>query len=551
MSAVVYARYSSHRQGEQSIEGQLAEAKKFADAHGLTITHEYIDRAMTGRNDNREQFQLMLSDAGKHAFDALIVWKTDRIGRNKEEIALNKYHLKKNGVKIYYVAESIPDTPEGIILEAVIEGMAAYYSEQLSQNIRRGQRASAAKAQSTGGNRPLGYKTGPDKKFVIDPETAPTVQLVYDLYAEGKTIAEIIETLNNMGLRTTRGNPFTPNSLRTVLKNEKYIGVYTYNGEVRIEGAIPPIIDEETFCKVQKLLKYNQQAAARKNAKVDYILTEKLFCGKCGAMMVGICGTGKNGTRHYYYSCNGQRKRLCDKKMVHREWIEGLVLECVMALLKDDTLIEFIAENTYQYYLEQNTETSYTDSLRSALADVEKAIANLLKAIEAGILTATTKQRMDELEAQKADLQDALKAAKLREDLGLKKEHILYFLHRFAEMDVSDEKSQKQLIETFVNSVFVYDDKVVLTFNYSGDDRTITLNEIDAGLKQGVRIPRAMSHHNARIRTGVYRQERIRGSNRDTAQVVRIWAVSLLYISYVIAIILVGNTNQDVFFASV
>ena len=176
MNAVVYARYSSHKQGEQSIEGQLAEAKRYALEHGLTIIHEYIDRAQTGRNDNREQFQCMLADASKHMFDALIVWKTDRIGRNKEEIALNKYHLKKNGIKIFYIAEMIPDTPEGIILESVIEGMAAYYSEQLSQNIRRGQRRSAAKAQSTGGNRPLGYITGPDKRFQIDPENAPTVQ---------------------------------------------------------------------------------------------------------------------------------------------------------------------------------------------------------------------------------------------------------------------------------------------------------------------------------------------------------------------------------------
>lgn len=228
MNAVVYARYSSHRQGEQSIEGQLAEAHKYAEAHGLTIIHEYCDRAQTGRNDNREQFQLMLADAAKGAFDALIVWKTDRIGRNKEEIALNKYHLKKNGVKIHYIAEMIPDTPEGIILEAVIEGMAAYYSEQLSQNIRRGQRASAAKAQRIGGNRPLGYKTGPDKKFVIDPDTAPTVRLVFDLYAQGQTITQIIRQLNGKGLRTLRGKPFTQNSLRTLLKNEKYIGIYTY-----------------------------------------------------------------------------------------------------------------------------------------------------------------------------------------------------------------------------------------------------------------------------------------------------------------------------------
>lgn len=213
MNAVVYARFSSHRQGEQSIEGQVAEAERFATNHGLKIIHVYADRAQTGRNDNREQFQLMLADAAKHKFDALIVWKTDRIGRNKEEIALNKYHLKKNGIKIYYVAESIPDTPEGIILESVIEGMATYYSEQLSQNIKRGQRASAAKAQSTGGNRPLGYLTGPDKKFIIDPENAPTVKLIFDLYAKGQTTAEIVRILNERGHRTLKGVPFTHNSL--------------------------------------------------------------------------------------------------------------------------------------------------------------------------------------------------------------------------------------------------------------------------------------------------------------------------------------------------
>ena len=495
MNAVVYARYSSHRQGEQSIEGQLAEAKRFADAHDLTIIHEYCDRAMTGRNDNREQFQLMLSDASKHIFDALIVWKTDRIGRNKEEIALNKYHLKKNGVKIYYVAEAIPDSPEGIILEAVIEGMAAYYSEQLSQNVKRGQRASAEKAQSTGGNRPLGYLTGPDKRFVIDPATAPTVRLIYDMYAQGHTITQIVKVLNEKGLRTLRGYPFTQNSLRSILKNEKYIGVYTYKDDIRLEGAIPPIIDKETFYKVQELLKYNQKAAAHKNANVEYLLTEKLFCGKCGAMMVGVCGTSRNGERHYYYSCNNQRKRLCDKKLVRREWIEGLVLDCVLDLVRDDELLDFIAENTYRYYLEQNTESAYTDSLRASLREAERSIANLLKALEAGIITETTKRRMDELEAQKAEQMSALTASQLRQDLGLKKEHILYFLHRFAEMDITDMACRKQMIKTFVNSVFVYDDKVVLTFNYSGDDRTITLHEIDAGLQQGVRLPSALSHH--------------------------------------------------------
>ena len=494
MNAVVYARFSSHRQGEQSIEGQVAEAERFAAAHGLTIVKVYADRAQTGRNDNREQFQLMLADAAKHAFDALIVWKTDRIGRNKEEIALNKYHLKKNGVKIYYVAEAIPDTPEGIILEAVIEGMAAYYSEQLSQNVRRGMKTSAQKGRYTGGTCPLGYKIDETKKYVIDPKQAPIVREIYQLYAEGKTITEIVKILNDKGLRTSKGQPFTHNSLRTVLKNKKYIGTYEYNGEVSIENAVPAIVDVETFNKVQELLTFNQKAGAHKKAKVDYLLFSKIFCGKCGDMMIGLCGTSKAGVKHHYYACRAQRKHQCKKRAVRQDWIEGLVLRHIIRLVKNMDLLEYIAENTYQYFLAQNTDTTYTKSLQKALDETERAINNLLRAIEAGIFNESTKDRMNELQEQKTELKMALAAAKLKEDMGLKKEHILFFLHQFTNMDYSDIDCQKRLIKTFLNSVFVYDDKVVLTFNYSGDDRTMTLPEIDGGLGHSICVPSCVVH---------------------------------------------------------
>ena len=310
--AVVYARYSSHQQGEQSIEGQLAEAYKFAAAHGYKIVHEYVDRAMTGRNDDREQFQEMLKDTAKKQFDTIIVWKIDRFGRNREEITFNKYRCKKNGVKVVYVAESIPDSPEGVILESVLEGMAEYYSLQLSQNILRGQRASAEKCQSTGGNRPLGYLTDPEtKKFVIDPKTAPTVRMVFDMYATGSTVAEIVDALNAKGLRTLRGGKFTKNSLHSMLKNEKYIGIYTYKDEVRIEGGVPAIIEPETFAKVQEMLKINKRAPAHTWSRADYILTDKLFCGHCGSNMMGESGTSKTGKKHNYYICS-KRKRYRD-----------------------------------------------------------------------------------------------------------------------------------------------------------------------------------------------------------------------------------------------
>ena len=480
--AVVYARYSSHRQGEQSIEGQLAEAYKYASAHNLKIIHEYIDRAMTGRNDNREQFQKMFKDMAKKQFDTIILWKIDRFGRNREEIAFNKYRCKKNGVKVVYVAESIPDSPEGVILESVLEGMAEYYSLQLSQNILRGQLASAKKCQCIGGTRPLGYLTDPQtKKFVIDPKTAPTVRLIFDMYAKGKTVTEIAKELNSRGLRTLRGGKFTKNSLLSLLKNEKYIGIYTYKDLVRIEDGVPRIIDDETFYKVQEMLKVNKRAPARTWDHADYILTGKLFCGHCGSKMFGESGTGKTGKKHNYYICSKRkRERACDKRPVRQAWIEDIVLDNVVSILQNNDILNDIADGVFEYYKKQQKDNDLSEVLQSRLNEVEKAQANIMKAIEAGLFNQATKNRMEELDAQREEIEAELSDLELVRSFQLTKDQILYFLCAMRDKNIEDPICQRQLIDTFVNSVFVYDDKLILTFNYSGDNRTVTLAEVDS-----------------------------------------------------------------------
>lgn len=480
--AVVYARFSSHRQGEQSIEGQLAEAYRYAAAHGLTIIHEYIDRAMTGRNDNRDAFQQMLKDTAKKQFDTIILWKIDRFGRNREEIAFNKYRCKKNGVKVVYVAESIPDSPEGVILESVLEGMAEYYSLQLSQNILRGQRASAEKCQSTGGNRPLGYLTDPQtKKFVIDPQTAPTVRMVFDMYAKGSTVTEIIGELNAKGLRTLRGGKFTKNSLHSMLKNEKYIGVYTYKDQVRIEGGVPAIVDRETFAKVQEMLKVNKRAPAHAWSRADYILSDKLFCGHCGSNMMGESGTSKSGKKHNYYICSKRkREHACDKKAVRQDWIEELVLNKVVELLYNDDVLNFIADAVWEYYGRVQTEDNTEMVLRTQLAEIDKAQANIMKAIEAGLFSQATKKRMEELDVQRQEIEVELANIELIKTWQISREYIMVFLKEMRDKNLEDRECQKQLIDTFINAVFVYDDKITLTFNYSNSDiHTITFTEVE------------------------------------------------------------------------
>ena len=479
--AVIYARYSSHNQTEQSIEGQLAAGHAYAKAHGYTVVREYCDRAQTGRNDNRDAFQRMLSDTDKHQFDVIIAWKVDRIGRNREDIAFNRYRCKKNGVRIEYVAENLPDSAESVILESVLEGMAEYYSLQLSTNVKRGLLESARKCQCTSGVYPFGYSVDPEtKRFVLNPKTAPIARQIFERYANGETETEIIQWLNDQGLRTSMKRPFTRNSLATLLHNEKYYGVYTFKDLVRIEGGVPAIIDKDLFDRVQELMKVNHRAPSHTWTHREYILTDKLFCGKCGSPMVGESGFSHTGAKHSYYSCVKRRKqKACDKRPVRQEWIESQVLKVTRDLLADDELLDYIADKTFEYYQATNGHQDQRDALEKELHDVDLAIDRLICAIEAGAYTPRINQRLDELNAQKAKISASMADLTLASGFQLTRDHISFFLRRFRDADLTDRNCQKRLIQTFVNAVFVYDDKIQIVYNYTADSNTVTLDTIE------------------------------------------------------------------------
>lgn len=478
--AVVYARYSSHSQGEQSIEGQLAAAKIYAENHGYTIIHEYIDRAMTGRNDDRDEFQQMLKDCTKKQFTVIITWKVDRIGRNREEIALNKYHCKKYGARVEYVAENLPDSPEAVILESVLEGMAEYYSLQLSQNIKRGYLESAKKCKYAGGRVPLGYQLNAEKKFVINPDTAPIVRTIFAKYVAGYTITEINDELNSQGIKTGSGTEFNKNSLRTILKNEKYIGIYDFkHGQIRIEGGVPAIVDRDVFVKVQELLKSNQAAPAHKFTKAEYLLTEKLFCGMCGSPMVGESGISHTGAKHGYYICiKKKREHSCTKKAVRQDTIESCVLEAAKDILYDDEVIEYIINGVWSIYESQDETKDRIAVIKKQIADIDVSLNNILKAIEAGIFNDTTKNRMDDLSEQKTLLAATLAQYELSSGPVLTKDHIRFYFQTLRETDLQDRDCQKRLIKTFINSVYVFDDHLDVNFNFSGDNSTVSFDVV-------------------------------------------------------------------------
>lgn len=478
-NAVVYARFSSAKQHETSIEGQLAAAHKYAEKKGYTIIREYCDRARTGTNDNREAFQQMLHDCAKKQFTVIIVWKVDRFGRNREEITFNKYRAKKNGVRVEYVAENVAEGPEGVILESVLEGMAEYYSLQLSQNVRRGLLEAAKKHHVRGGNAiPLGYRAAPDKTYEIDPVTGPVAKMIFDMYAAGSTESEIVRYLNEQGHRARGGVPFNRSSLRKMLKNELYIGTYSYKDIIRDEDAVPAIVNKDTFMQVQKMLKTNRRMPSHKWSYSDYLLTGKLFCGKCGASMVGVSGTARNGDKQCYYACAGKLKKTCDKKNVRQDWIEPLVLQTVYRILDDPETMEYILDKTWEYYQQQDETQTEIAALQKELEDAEKGLANLARAIAAGLFNDAIRAQMETLEGQKTAIKKALAERELDKGIKLTRERIQFFLEKFIHTDHEDRACQKRIIDTFVNSIFLYDDHLTITFNYSGENNTVTLQDL-------------------------------------------------------------------------
>ena len=419
----------------------------------------------------------MIKDSAKELFEIVLVWKLDRFSRDRYDSAHYKHILKKNGVKVISAKEHISEGPESIILEAMLEGYAEFYSAELSEKIHRGQKENALKGKNNGGGTPLGYLLDKKaQKLVIGPVTAPLVVEIFEKYADGKSVRSIVEDFNTRGLKTKKGQPFNINSFSSLLKNRKYIGEYRYQ-DVVIEGGVPAIVPEDLFNRVQERMEKNRHAPAMAKAKEDYLLTTKLFCGTCGRLMVGESGKRRTGVMYHYYKCSGAKRHLgCKRKAIRKQWIEcAAVLITVQRVLKDDE-IDRIAAAIVSL---QEREDTTLPAMRFQLAACEKAIDNMLNAIQQGIITASTKERLEQLETQRQELKLSILQVQMTKP-RYTKEQIVSWINRFKYGNVDDPQYQKQIIDTFINSIYVFDDKLVFTYNFKDGTETITLAEIQA-----------------------------------------------------------------------
>lgn len=468
-NAVIYARYSSHSQRDVSIDQQVNACQDFARRSGITVLDIYSDRATTGTNDRRPAFQQMIVDAKDSSWQYVIVYTLDRFSRDRYDSAVYKRQLRNCGVKVLSAMEQITDDPTGVILESLLEGYAEYYSKELARKVRRGHEDNARKCMVNGAL-PLGYCKGPDGRYAIAPQEAQLVREIFHRVADGETLIAIVEDFNRRGVRTKKGAAFNKSSFNQILSNPRYTGLYIYQ-DIRIPGGIPAIVTQAEFDAVQHRVtqKKNPRRAGGSGAPLSrrqedgyYMLTGKLYCGQCESPLVGVSGTSHSGQLHRYYRCKGHATG-CGLKNLRQDDVE----QDITAALKFHCLCpEGIAALAHISYLNQLSGTAATDIplLESQLKDTERSLANIMAAIEQGIFTVSTRDRLQELEEQKARLTSQLDSARATADDIISEEEIAAVLRHYAAGDIHDKRYQETLIDAFLIRAYVYPDHYRLYF---------------------------------------------------------------------------------------
>lgn len=469
LNAVIYARYSSTQQTENSIDGQLRECHRFADYHGYKIIGEYIDRAKSGTSvEQRDDFLRMISDAKKQQFAYIIVYRFDRFARNRYDSVVYKRQLAISGVRVISATEAVADGPDGAILEAMYEAMDESYSRRLSAITLRGIQEATRKGIWCSAI-PFGYHTE-DKRLAIDEKEAPAVREIYTQYAEGKTKSEIAKWLNDHGYRTRHGKQFTCNNFNTILTNPAYSG-HAKCRDIEIET--PAIIEKELYDTVQNKLAANAPARGKKTDKRYFALTGKLYCGLCGCAMTSDLGTSQNGTVHAYYSCSrrktahGVHGGKCKKKSERQDFLEWYIVRQTMSHVLTDARIAEISERLEKLSREDQASTSIRE-IEARQKEINKELDDLTDK-----LIATNNQsiinrintRADELTAELSALDADLSHFRLQVDHTLTAAQIAAYLRSLRTGDPLDQDFRRRIIDTFIQRVYLFDDKILVYYN--------------------------------------------------------------------------------------
>ena len=493
LKAVAYARFSSDMQRGESIDAQLRAIRKYAKENNIIVIDKYIDIAKSGKNDDRPQFQKMIRDSQNGSHDLIIVHKLDRFARNRYDSVRYRHELDKNNVKLLSVLENYDsDTPEGVLIESLYEGMNEYYIRNLSREIMKGLKENAYQAKFTGGIPPLGFDVENDLKYIINENEAQIIRKIFDMAANGSGYGEIMSCLNDLGFKTKRGKTFGKNSLHSILRNPKYCGIYEFNVApkrdvsgsrnnhgrkseneiIRVDDAIPAIISKEQFDKVQNILNSRQHRPGAHSAKEVYLLSGKIFCGKCGAAYTGHRKFNSQKKKYVVYSCGkNQRKKECSAKYIRREYIEGFVLDNIADYVFDESNIPKVCKLYKEYLMETNYDfIVQKDNLIKSLKSVSIKIDNLVT-LMAETASKALVDKLNSLELEKVQIEAELNSIDSDDSIQSVTEAELeeWFTLAKSLFKSGNLSTSKKLVNLFVDKITVYDDHIKMMIKVKPD----------------------------------------------------------------------------------
>lgn len=485
--AVAYARYSSFNQNEISIDAQIRAIDRYAAAKKITIEKIYTDEARSATNDSRPSFLRMIADLDSTRPDLVLVHKLDRFARNRIDAALYRKEIQDVGARLVAVEQDFGDGPEAVLMEALLEGNAEWFSKNLSKEVKKGQfEAVTVHHTHCGGKPPLGYNVHKkSKKYMINKHEAAAVRLIFQRKLEGRSYSQIMRELNDLGYRTKKGRVFGSNSLHDILRNEKYIGTYVYRktsphnsrvaadplATIRVEGALPAIIDKETFYKVQELMD-GQKVQPKARSETVYLLTGLARCPECGQALVGGSELQK-GRQYEYYRCNHAKRTSgagCGNRVrYNKKTLEQDVLAQIRTLLdalSGDQLDRFVDE-VYKDYLQalQIADAELAGAKRE-LHLVQRELDNLVASIAAGVDASVLAPTINDLGRKK----EALKRKTESGPPQISKESVRSRVEEILKLsfDADDPVVCRQDLNEILGSVVPAESAAVLRFKQFG-----------------------------------------------------------------------------------
>ncbi|MDE5765500.1 MAG: recombinase family protein [Ruminococcus sp.] len=494
MKVALYARFSSDNQRSESIDAQARAMNSFCKQNHWQIVATYTDEARSATTDNRPQFQQMITDSSKGLFDIILVHKLDRFSRDRYDSAIYKKRLKKNNVRLCSVLERMDDSPESIMMESVLEGMAEYYSKNLSREVMKGMSETALQCKHTGGCTPLGYDLDENKRLIINEHEAEAVKIIFQMFADGHGYTAIINYLNEHGYKTKRGCIFGKNSLYEILNNEKYTGVFVFNKSasktdgkrnthayksnsdvIRVENGCPAIVSKKLFEKVQRKKAANRRNAGSYHSKEFYLLTGKIFCGICGKRMQGnLRFSGRSKTRLATYRCNTHRSE-CKNKEINKDYLDVHIVELLRKKIFNANSLKHLVNNVNTYIRQYNSEydASY-ESVKAEYDEIQENLDNITKAVEKGIITESLIVRAEELEQKRAEVE--IKLSEIHQLSLIEYSDFLSVIDEFRHLERNTEEF-RTFIQKYVKKIVVYPYHLEIEIN-TGLGIADKLNEI-------------------------------------------------------------------------